>query len=99
MRGTTASVTFRISLTAAEIAKAKITIKQGAVVLLTKHTADLDIKDGSVSYTMTRAESLLLPDGGHVRVQLEIETTGGQALKTKARDVYSSELLNPEVLR
>ena len=93
MRGTTPTLTYKISLTA------KIAFKQGKVELLTKHTSDLSIKDGEVSVTLTRAESLRFPDNSTVRVQLEIETTEGKALKTKAKDVYSSELLSPEVLR
>jgi hypothetical protein len=99
MRGTTPNLTFKISLAADMIAKAKIAFKQGKVLLLAKHTNDLDIKDGEVSVTLTRAESLLFPDNSTVRVQLEVETTEGLALKTKACNVYCSELLSPEVLR
>ena len=98
MRGTAPTITFKIPLDASVIAKAKITIKHKRV-LLEKYTKDCFIEDGKVSTTLTREESLLLPDNQYVQIQLEIETVTGQPLKTKVHSAYSSELLSSEVLR
>ena len=48
---------------------------------------------------LTRAETVRFPDNAYIKVQLEIQTPAGQSLKTRVHTVYSSELLNPEVLK
>ena len=98
MRGTTPTITFKIPLEAAVIAKAKITIKHKRVSL-EKHTKDCVIEDGKVSTTLTREETLLFPDNQYVQIQMEIETQAGQVCKTGIHSAYSTELLSSEVLR
>ena len=96
MRGTTAKIKYNLRhpLTSDMIAKAKISFKHVGKVILTKHTADCTIKDNAVEARLTREDTLKFPDDQYIKVQLEVETTSGDVLKTKAQTVYSNELLD-----
>lgn len=98
MRGTTPKITYNLPFDSTLVAKAKIVIKQGDALLLRKGTADIEKKGSALSVTLTRAETVKLPEDTRVQIQLEVETTGGDSLVTAPRSIYTGQLLDEGAL-
>ena len=94
MRGTTPTLTLRLPFEVSMVAKAKVAFKLDKTVLLTKHTADIEKKENTLTVRLTREETLNFPDDAQLKVQWEIETPAGDVLKTVVYRVYTGELLD-----
>lgn len=99
MRGTTPTHTFKLPFGTEYVAKAKVSYKHGDELLLRKDTADCKLEGNTISVTLTREETVKFPDDAIIKVQLEIETPAGDALKTRVYSLHASELLDEGALQ
>ena len=98
MRGQTPKIVYELPFDGELISKAKVVIKYGNEVLIRKSTKDCHIEDNVLSVSLSREESVKLPDRQRVYVQLEIETPAGDHLVTEPEERYSGWLLDEEEL-
>lgn len=107
IRGTTPTHTFNVyysegknktPFNVALIGKVKIIYAQADKVILTKHTEDCNMKDGTISVTLTQEETFLFDSKKPVQIQVRVLTTGGQVVATNIKEQDVGKCLEEEVL-
>ena len=98
MRGTTPEIKYELPFDSAMVARAKIVIVYGNETVIRKDTADIKKEGSALSVTLTREETVKLPEDSRVQIQLEVETTGGDSLVTAPRSIYTGQLLDEGAL-
>lgn len=97
IRGTTPTHTFTVPDTSL-IKKVRITYEQYGEKVLEKTEADCTITSGSISVTLTQAESLMFKDTKNVFVQVKALTTSGKVLANLVQSIPVDRILCEEVL-
>lgn len=98
MRGTTPRITYELPFAASTVAKAKLIIAHGGSTLLRKDTSQIQKQGSTLSVTLTREDTVKLPEDTRVQIQLEVETTGGDCLVTAPESIYTGSLLDEGAL-
>lgn len=97
-QATTPTHTFELPFDTSLIDKVRVTYKQGDALVIDKRREDCTMEGQTIRLTLTQEETLALdPDYG-VDIQLQVLTTGGNALTSDiyTRTVY--EVQSGEVL-
>lgn len=100
MRGTDPCIYYEMPFGQSVVAKAMLTVHHNGRQLLRKDTADMYWEENSrLCISLSREETLLLPDDARVQLQLQIETTDGDSLVAAPNWVYTGILLDGEALQ
>ena len=98
MRGTTPKITYSLPFSADLIAKARLSVEFEGKILLRKDTGDFTKEGNLLSLQLTREDTVTLPEGKFVQVQLQVQTTGGECLVAAPESIYTGILLDEEAL-
>lgn len=97
IKGTTPSFTFKLPFNIELLSNAKVTLRQGEVIL-EKKLCDCATTENSLTVRLTQDETFMFDCKSVINVQLRVVTLNGDALATRVFDVYAKQCLDEEVL-